>query len=72
MAVFRVRKPVGKPGEWFYCLKHKKAEEGPQCASKNRLGPYATREEAEHAIETVADRNVEWDTDPKWGDSSDG
>jgi hypothetical protein len=67
MAPFRKR-PVGKPGEWYYCLKHRKAEEGPECAALNRLGPYASRTEAEHAIETVAERNRDWDTDPRWGD----
>jgi hypothetical protein len=68
MALFRVKKPAGKPGEWFYCLQHKTAEEGPQCASKDRFGPYASRAEAEHAMQTAADRNLEWDTDPRWND----
>ncbi|GHH74681.1 hypothetical protein GCM10018793_16470 [Streptomyces sulfonofaciens] len=62
------KRTVGKPGEWYYCLKHHKAEEGPECPAKNRLGPYATRAEAEHALETVSERNREWDTDPRWGD----
>ncbi|GHJ38053.1 hypothetical protein Sm713_36620 [Streptomyces sp. TS71-3] len=69
MAVFRKR-PTGKPGEWYYCIKHHKVEEGPECPAKNRLGPYATREEAARALETVSDRNREWDTDPRWGDES--
>jgi hypothetical protein len=62
VALFR-RKPVGKPGEWYYCLKHKTAEEGLQCPAKQRMGPYQSREEAEHAMEIVAERNEEWDTD---------
>jgi hypothetical protein len=61
MAVFKANKPVGKPGEWFYCLKHKKVEEGPECPAKNRFGPYATKGEAEHAMERVAERNDAWD-----------
>lgn len=61
MALFKEQTPAGKPGEWFYCLKHKTVEEGPQCPSKNRFGPYATRTEAEHAMERVADRNEAWD-----------
>ncbi|WP_405781254.1 hypothetical protein [Streptomyces sp. NBC_00859] len=69
MALFKKR-AAAKPGEWYYCLQHKKAEEGPECPSKNRFGPYATREEATHAMETAAERNVEWDTDPKWHDRS--
>ncbi|MFE0102198.1 hypothetical protein [Streptomyces sp. NPDC059009] len=68
MALFKKRTPVGKPGEWFYCLEHKKVEEGPECPAKDRFGPYATREEAEHAMQTAQDRNLEWDTDPRWHD----
>lgn len=61
VAVFKANKPAGKPGEWFYCLKHKKVEEGPECPAKNRFGPYPTRAEAEHAMEKVAERNDAWD-----------
>ncbi len=43
MALFKKR-TAGKPGEWYYCLEHKKVEEGPECPSKNRFGPYTTRE----------------------------
>ncbi|MGW1931285.1 hypothetical protein, partial [Streptomyces sp. NPDC001919] len=52
MALFKKR-TAGKPGEWYYCLEHKKVEEGPDCPAKNRFGPYATREEASHAMETA-------------------
>ncbi|MFC9229840.1 hypothetical protein ACFTZI_12875 [Streptomyces decoyicus] len=67
MALFK-RRTVGKPGEWFYCLEHRTVEEGPQCRAADRLGPYATRQEAEQAMETAHERNVEWETDPKWHD----
>ncbi len=46
---------------WWYCLKHHRVEPDEGCANKDRLGPYATREEAEHALETVRRRNQEWD-----------
>jgi hypothetical protein len=69
MALFRRNdKPAGKAGEWYYCLKHGTAEEGLQCASKNRMGPYPTRADAERALRTAAERNEEWDTDPRWND----
>ncbi|GGT25890.1 hypothetical protein [Streptomyces purpureus] len=71
MALFK-RRAVGKPGEWFYCLEHKKVEEGPECPAKNRFGPYPSREEAGHAMERARERNVEWETDPKWHDTSKG
>jgi len=42
------------------------AEDG--CANKDRLGPYATRAEAERALQTAAERNEAWDEDPRWRD----
>ncbi|MFJ6214864.1 hypothetical protein ACIQGZ_16250 [Streptomyces sp. NPDC092296] len=63
------RKPQGKPGEWFYCVQHHKVEEGPECPARDRLGPYASRDDAEHALQTAAERNQKWDKDPRWHDS---
>ncbi|HEU5483733.1 MAG TPA: SPOR domain-containing protein [Microlunatus sp.] len=34
----------------------------------DRLGPYATREEAERALEKVEDNNQAWDSDDEWGE----
>jgi hypothetical protein len=69
MALFKKR-TAGKPGEWYYCLEHKKVEEGPECPAKNRFGPYGSREEAEHAMETARERNLEWENDPRWHDAA--
>ncbi|MEX0170937.1 hypothetical protein [Streptomyces sp. LMG1-1-1.1] len=69
MALFKKR-TAGKPGEWYYCLEHKKVEEGPECPAKNRFGPYTSREEASHALETARERNLEWETDPRWHDEA--
>ena len=33
-----------------------------------RMGPYATREEAEGAIAHAAERTEDWDNDPRWKD----
>ncbi|AUG76937.1 hypothetical protein CFP65_2079 [Kitasatospora sp. MMS16-BH015] len=64
---FGKSKPTGQPGEWYWCLKHAKVEEGPECAAKDRLGPYATREEAARALDTAAERNEEWrEEDSRW------
>ncbi|HEY1919005.1 MAG TPA: hypothetical protein VGH27_25820 [Streptosporangiaceae bacterium] len=47
---------------WWYCTTHNTVEQGDgPCPGKDRLGPYATREEAEHALDTVHRRNEEWD-----------
>ncbi|MEV7086742.1 hypothetical protein AB0O07_12715 [Streptomyces sp. NPDC093085] len=69
MALFKKR-TVGKPGEWYYCLRHQKVEEGPECPAKDRFGPYATPQEAGEAMATARERNLEWETDPRWHDAS--
>lgn len=71
MALFS-RKATGKPGEWYYCLKHRKVEEGPECPAKDRLGPYESREEAADAMEIARERNVKWRNDPRWRDAPGG
>ena len=54
--------------EWYYCVEHDAVEPKLGCRITNRLGPYATREEAEHALETVRRRNEAWDEDEAWED----
>ena len=56
-------------GEWWYDLKTKSAVQD-QRAGKvtDRLGPYASREEAERALDKVAERNEDYDNDPRWND----
>lgn len=54
-------------GPWYYCLEHKTVETADGCRSINRFGPYSTREEAENAMQTVAERNEQWDEeDREW------
>jgi hypothetical protein len=49
-------------GRWYFCVKHQTVEgEDGSCPGKDRLGPYPTREAAEHALDTVKERNREWD-----------
>ncbi|MBC2867371.1 hypothetical protein [Streptomyces mexicanus] len=71
MPLFKKR-TAGKPGEWFYCLQHQKVEEGPECPAKDRFGPYASRAEAQHAMDTARERNLQWETDPRWHDAPTG
>ncbi|MCE7081291.1 hypothetical protein [Streptomyces sp. ST2-7A] len=68
-SIFR-RDTSGKPGEWYYCLRHESVEEGPDCPARDRLGPYPDRAGAERALRTARDRNEEWRTDPRWNDGS--
>lgn len=53
---------------WYFCLKHHAVEPPRGCPGADRLGPYASREEAERALEIVAERNEAWDNDPRWND----
>ncbi len=45
-------------GPWFWCMKHDTVEPREGCADRHRLGPYATRQEAERALQSVADREA--------------
>ena len=55
--------------KYWYCLKHHAVEGSVGCPVRDRLGPYATADEAEHALEKVEERNREWDNDPRWNDT---
>ena len=56
-------------GPWFFCLKHHTVEPKDGCAERHRLGPYETREEAERALQSVAERNEALDSEDKaWKD----
>ena len=54
-------------GPWFFCLRHQTVEPRDGCPERYRLGPYDTRQEAEHALQSVAERNEELDAeDREW------
>lgn len=55
-------------GQWYWCLKHHAVEPYEGCKSEDRLGPYATQAEAARALEKVAERNEEWEHDPRFND----
>jgi hypothetical protein len=59
---------VANDDEWYWCLEHKrpeKAEDG--CPPDKRLGPYPSRDAAEHWKERVEARNEKWDAeDREW------
>ncbi|HEV7823817.1 MAG TPA: hypothetical protein VGP02_02795 [Mycobacteriales bacterium] len=54
--------------QYYWCLKHNTVESGDAlCKSAERLGPYADRASAQHALETVRDRNESWEAeDRRW------
>ena len=53
--------------EYYYNLSTGEVEEGAQSAATDRMGPYASRAEAEQALRTAAKRNEEWEQeDDAW------
>jgi len=56
---------------YFFCLEHHTVETEDGCRAADRLGPYASRDEAERALEKVQERNEAWDNDPNWNDGED-
>jgi hypothetical protein len=55
--------------KYWFCLKHHAVEATDSgCSYADRLGPYGSHEDASRALEKVAERNEEWDNDPKWND----
>jgi len=48
---------------YYYCLVHQRVEPEAGCANAERLGPYATQAEAEHALELAKARNEAFDVD---------
>jgi hypothetical protein len=57
--------------KWYYCIEHGTVEPKFGCRIADRIGPFATREEAAKALETVDERNEAWDGDPDWNDDGD-
>jgi hypothetical protein len=52
--------------EWYWCLEHKAAERADGgCPPDRRLGPYPSREAAEHWKERVDARNETWDAEDR-------
>ncbi len=46
--------------EWWFNTKTQVVEEGPQSLASDRVGPFATREEASRANEIIAERARRW------------
>ena len=54
--------------KWYWCLRHEHAEpEDTRCPPDQRLGPYPSRDAAEHWREQFEARNQAWDkADAEW------
>jgi hypothetical protein len=52
---------------FFWCTDHHSVEDEHGCRGEVRLGPYPTREAAQHALQSVKERNDELDAeDEAW------
>jgi len=51
---------TGTETEYWYNDRTGEVEVGPQSLAVDRIGPFKTREEAERALEIVAERAAEW------------
>lgn len=52
---------------FYWCTDHEEVEEEQGCRAEVRLGPYPTREAAERALQSVAERNARLDAeDEEW------
>lgn len=48
--------------EWYWCMTHEAAEPADTpCPPNQRMGPYPSREAAEHWKSRVAQQNEAWD-----------
>lgn len=55
--------------DWWFDLKTHTAVQDPKAGkASDRLGPYASREQAEQALQKVDERNAAYDSDPRWND----
>jgi hypothetical protein len=53
--------------DYYWCLTHAEVEVGTTCRATDRLGPYASREEALAWRDRVDRRNDEWQAeDERW------
>lgn len=60
-------------GSFYFNLKTGEVEEGRKAGVFDRMGPYATREEAAEALAAAQERTEAWDeADERWKEEWDG
>jgi hypothetical protein len=55
-------------GPYYWCLRHSRVEtDNDVCPATRTMGPYETADQAEQALNRVAERNEQWDAeDARW------
>lgn len=58
---------------YYWCLDHERVEGEDGCPNYRRMGPYATAQEAEGALDRARARTAEWDAqeqaEDEWGEN---
>jgi hypothetical protein len=53
--------------QWYWCLRHNRAESTDRCGAELLMGPYSSPEEAAQFAEKAKARNETWDEeDERW------
>lgn len=61
-----------RDGEWFWCLRHQRAERRGACRAADRLGPYPSPEAAADWQEVHGRREERWEEeDRRWNGEDD-
>jgi hypothetical protein len=47
--------------QWWFNDKTNEVEQGPQSPQRDRIGPFASRDEAQHALDRIKANNERWD-----------
>lgn len=55
--------------QWYYNTVKQRAEYGKISPIEQRMGPYKSKEDAEHAWDIVVDRNAKWDEENRSWDN---
>jgi hypothetical protein len=53
--------------QWYWCMRHNRAESTDRCGAELRMGPYPTKAEAENFAEKAQAREDAWEEeDDRW------
>lgn len=67
-AIIWYERSMTEERRYWYNVKTGEVEEGPKSMAIDRIGPFATREEAANALATYEERNRAWDEEDEEDD----
>lgn len=58
---------------WYWCVRHRRVEQGESCPADDRIGPYPSEDAARNWRQQFDERNDRWDAEDKaWTGDEDG